>query len=62
MYKDPQSYASRSCNVLRRITHEGLAMTEEALRMVVFEWLQTVWTPEIQKERNQREIESFYYD
>lgn len=27
----------------------GLAMTEEALRMVVLERLQTIWTPEIQR-------------
>lgn len=25
-------------------------MTEEALRMVVLEWLQAVWTPEIQRD------------
>lgn len=31
----------------RRIIYTALAMTEEALRMVVLEWLQAVWTPEI---------------
>lgn len=36
-------------------------MTEEALRMVVLEWLQTIWTPEIQanRDRNQRLIRVF---
>lgn len=40
----------------RRLVWTALTMTEEALRMVVLEWLQTIWTPEIQRgrDRNQR--------
>lgn len=43
-------------SILGRITTTGLTMTEEALRMVVLEWFQTIWTPEIQRGRNKSEI------
>lgn len=29
----------------------GLTVTEEALRVVVLEWLQAVWTPEFKKKK-----------
>lgn len=40
-----------------KITRTDLAVTEEALRVVVLEWLQTIWTPE--KKRRQRYSNSF---
>lgn len=41
-----------------KITRTDLAVTEEALRVVVLEWLQTIWTPE--KERDVRDTVTLF--